>query len=355
MSDRLPQPAPSPVASPSPVGLGRPVLEVRDLGVTTAQGRRSILRDVALEVGPSEIVGVVGESGSGKSTLCRTISRTLPEGLSVTSGSVRLLGNSLLDVSPSSVHRLRPGGIRVVFQHPHSALNPTMRIGDQVVEALRAGRRMKRKEARLEAADLLEEMGIAHARHRLGDYPFELSGGQRQRIVIAVALAGQPSLLLADEPTSALDVTTQAAILKTFVGIARRRGTAIALITHNYAVVSELCSRTIVLYGGRIMEQGPTERLIRSPGHPYTASLIDSLPSVSERQPRLPTIPGDGQSAHHYQKGCPFRDRCRHSIEECASADMTLHDLGGGHQTACIRTARREIGHDRVAAAAAHR
>ena len=316
-----------------------PLLEIEALGVAARhpEGSRTILHNFDLKVGEAEAVGIVGESGSGKSTLCRTISRTLPEGLHVTAGAVRLRGLDLLDRPATAVHRIRPGGIRMVFQHPMATLNPVMPVGRQITEAIRAVKPVTREQAAREGAELLEEMGIAEARRRMRDYPHEFSGGQLQRIVIAVALAGEPALLLADEPTSALDVTTQASILKIFARIKRERGTAIVLVSHNYAVVSQICSRTVVLYAGQTVEQGPTGGVLRSPAHPYTAGLIECLPSVDVRRERLPVIPGEPPSPDATPAGCPFAPRCRHRAEECASMTMSLREVAAERESACIR------------------
>ncbi len=309
-------------------------LEVRAHG---PQGARTILSDVSLQVRAAETVGVVGESGSGKSTLCRAISLTLPEGLQVTSGRVRLRGMDLLGRRAAAVHGIRRGGIRMVFQHPKSTLNPVMPIGKQITEAIHVVREVSRTQARREGAELLAEMGIEDAAARMGDYAHEFSGGQRQRIVIAIALAGEPALLLADEPTSSLDVTTQASILKMLARIARERNTGIVLVSHNYAVVSELCERTVVLYAGRTAEEGPTRRVLSSPAHPYTAGLIDCLPSVDTRSMPLPVIPGEPPHGAPGLAGCPFVPRCRHSVEECATTWPELRPIGSEHRTACSR------------------
>jgi oligopeptide/dipeptide ABC transporter ATP-binding protein len=320
---------------------GEPVLSVEGLAVSarSAGGVQPILHQVDLQLDRSEIVGIVGESGSGKSTLCRAIARTLPKGVQVESGSIRLGDTDLLQCSTTSVHRIKPGGIRMVFQHPQAALNPVMSIGAQVIEALRASKDLSRRDARSEAVVLLEEMGIRRAAERLADYPYQFSGGQRQRIVIAIALAGDPAVLLADEPTSALDVTTQAQILDMFEKIATEYGTAIVLVTHNYGVVAQLCTRTIVLYGGHVVEAGGTDDLLHRSRHPYTTGLIASLPSPATRHGRLPSIPGDPPRAAPAGSGCPFSSRCEYSVSACSSAPVDLREVGPDHRSACIRVA----------------
>ena len=319
--------------------MSEPLLTVDGLCVRVRgrDGGRGILQDFSLQVGAGEAVGIVGESGSGKSTLCRAISRTLPDALEVSGGSVRLRDLDLLGLRASAVHQIRPGGIRMVFQHPLATLNPVMTVGAQIIEAIRVVRSISRAAATREGADLLGEMGIPDSARRMGDYPHEFSGGQRQRIVIAIALAGEPALLLADEPTSSLDVTTQASILEMFARIRADRGTAIVLVSHNYAVVSQLCPRTVVLYAGRTVERGPTAAVLRSPVHPYTAGLIRSLPSPDRRSERLPVIPGEPPTGDARAGGCPFIARCPHSEAPCETAPMTLRATPNGSETACVR------------------
>jgi oligopeptide/dipeptide ABC transporter ATP-binding protein len=304
------------------------LLSVEGLRVSTSGPRRtSILTGVNLEVSESEIVGIVGESGSGKSTLARAIIRLLPSTLTVVGGTARLRGKDILSCRPSSVHRIRPGGIAMVFQSPINALNPVMPIGKQVSEAFRyLGLRGRR--ARDQSVEMLERMGIRDAGRRLADYPHQFSGGQRQRIVITIALAAKPSVLFADEPTSALDVTTQAAILDLFASIARDEGMAIVFISHNYAVVSRLCARMLVLYSGQVMETGPAGTLLTQPRHPYTQGLIRSLPSLDQRADALHVIPG-----------CPFHPRCEHAQDACRIGTVSLREVAPAHATACLRAA----------------
>jgi oligopeptide/dipeptide ABC transporter ATP-binding protein len=314
-------------------------LEIRGLRVISRSGGRKvpILRDVGLDLNPGEILGVVGESGSGKSTLCRAIARRLPNGLTVEAGTIRMGGQDVLGMKASQLHRMREHGVRMVFQNPMTALNPVMTVGEQCVEAARAGRRLSRSAALASSIEILERMGIRNAASRMRDYPHQFSGGQRQRIVVSIALAGDPAVLLADEPTSALDTSTQAALLDLIREICAERRTAVLFVSHNYAVVSQLCSRVLVLYAGQMMELGPSRALLAASRHPYTSTLIASLPSIETRAPRLQAIPGQPPAVDSVPDGCPFRPRCGHAREECAVTPIAMQEIGPGHGTACRR------------------
>ena len=317
----------------------RALLNVEGLRVSTSGPRGiSILAGVDLKVSESEIVGIVGESGSGKSTLARALTRLLPSTLAVVGGTARLRGKDILSGRPSSVYRMRPGGVGMVFQSPINALNPVMPVGKQVSEAFRyLG--LSGRQALDRSVEMLERMGIRDAGRRLADYPHQFSGGQRQRIVIAIALAGKPSVLFADEPTSALDVTNQAAILEIFASLARDEGMAIVFISHNYAVVSRLCTRMLVLYAGQIMESGPAQTLLTEPRHPYTEALIRSLPSLDHRADALQVIPGGPPVHASAIDGCPFHPRCRYSQDVCQASTVSPREVAPGHATACVRVA----------------
>ena len=316
-----------------------PALVVRDLSVVArAQGKtRPLLRGIDLQLEPGEILGVVGESGSGKSTLCRALARILPPALSVDGGTATLGEVDLLRQPAAAIHRLRAGGVGMIFQEPYAALNPVMRVGDQMIEAVRARRPLSQTEARRETIELLEHLGLPEAERRLSAYPHEFSGGQCQRLATAVALAGDPSVLFADEPTSALDVTTQAQILDLLKALARERRMGVVLVLHNYAVVAQLCRRTMVMYAGSVVEEGPTAQLLSEPRHPYTAALIAALPQVDRRLPTLAVIPGRPPVPGETREGCPFQPRCKHAEEQCARGAIPLAAVAPGHLSACKR------------------
>jgi peptide/nickel transport system ATP-binding protein len=319
-----------------------PTLAVDELTIDVVGGNRRwpIVGNVSFDVAPGEIVGLVGESGSGKTTLCRAVAGLLHEGMRIESGSIVLNDVDVTRMPSGALHRLQPRGLSMVFQDPLGALNPVIRVGDQIVEALLARRGRSRHEARRIAIELLERMGVANAQGRMRAYPNELSGGQRQRVVIAMAMATDPVLLLADEPTSALDVTTQAEILELLRELARDRGVSVLVVSHDYGVVADLCSRVNVMYAGRIVESGFTSKILRHPGHPYTAGLIASLPSLEHRLERLPAIPGRPPGPQDELVGCPFLPRCPRGIPPvCSRAPMTLEPLPEDerHLSACIR------------------
>jgi oligopeptide/dipeptide ABC transporter ATP-binding protein len=314
-------------------------LQIRGLVVTgRANGRHvPILNGVDLDLRSGEILGVVGESGSGKSTLCRAAARMLPSELTVQAGTIHLGDVDVLGVKPDKLHRLPAGGVRMVFQNPLTALNPVMTVGDQCVEAVRARHQISRADALARSVEILERMGIKDAASRMKDYPYQFSGGQRQRIVVSIALVGDPAVLLADEPTSALDVSTQASLLELIKEVCAERQTSVLFVSHNYAVVSQLCSRVLVLYAGQMMELGPSQSLLTQSRHPYTSALIASLPSIEHRVARLRAIPGQPPRVGEAPAGCPFWPRCPHAEDECRSAPIQMREIAAGHSTACRR------------------
>lgn len=295
------------------------VLTVQGLTVTVRD--KTLVEDVNLTVGPGERVGLIGESGSGKSLTALSVIGLLPEDVHA-AGSVRLAGVSheLIGADERRMSRVRGRELAMVFQEPMTALNPTMRVGDQVAEAMLIHRTVPgRRAAQVAAGELLDRVGLQGA---LRTYPHQLSGGQRQRVVVALALANDPALLICDEPTTALDVTVQAMILDLIMKGVAARESALLFITHDLAVVATVCQRVLVMYGGRVVESGPVNEIFTNPRHRYTQGLLaaSDLESADRESPgrRLATIPGNVPPAGQFPSGCVFRTRCTHATDICA-------------------------------------
>ena len=259
-----------------------PLLAVSGLEISflSPSGWRSVVRGVSFDVARGEIVGLVGESGSGKTLTSLAVLDLVPPPGRVMAGRILLEGTDLLTLPPREMRQVRGGRVAMVFQEPATALNPVYSIGFQITEALRAHRRLARRAAREQAVRLLERVAIPDARRRLGDYPHQLSGGQRQRVMIAMALAGEPDLLLADEPTTALDVTLQAQILELLMDLRAELGLSVLLVTHDLGVVAETCDRVVVMKDGEIVETAGVMELFRAPAHPYTRELLAAAPRL---------------------------------------------------------------------------
>ena len=287
----------------------------------------SIVRGLNLTLNAGETLGIVGESGSGKSMTALALMGLIPSAMRA-SGSLRFEGQELLPYDEARMTRLRGARIAMIFQEPMTALNPVHRIGRQIAEGLMLHEGTGEAAALAEAARLLDRVGISQAAERLGAYPHELSGGQRQRVMIAMALACRPELLIADEPTSALDVTVQAQLLELIRDVVAERTMALIIISHDLGVVAELAERTIVLYGGAVMEEGPTRALFTAPHHPYTRGLIAALPGRGRRRGRLTAIAGSVPPPHLMAAGCPFHGRCKYSGEDCRVMMPPVTQLG---------------------------
>ena len=315
------------------------VLVVQDLGVSVRD--QPLVEDVSFRIRPGERVGLIGESGSGKSLTALALMGLLPEGLEP-EGSVRLAGvaHDLVGADERAMSRVRGRDLAMVFQEPMTALNPTMRVGDQVAESMLIHRtRSSRKVARATAVELLDQVGLPDPAGAARAYPHQLSGGQRQRVVLALALANDPALLVCDEPTTALDVTVQALVLDLIVRGVVDRGAAMLFITHDLAVVATACERVLVMYGGRIVESGPVQQVFTRPRHRYTQGLLGAsdLEVVDDRG-RLATIPGSVPPAGRFPAGCVFRNRCAHAGPECAvRPDWTSTGADAGF--ACVHPA----------------
>jgi peptide/nickel transport system ATP-binding protein len=313
-----------------------PLLDVRDLRVTfrTRRGRLTAVDGVSFTVEPGEVLGVVGESGSGKSvSMLSTLGLIRDPNAGVT-GTARFRGRDLLAAGERELRAIRGRDIAVIFQDPMTSLTPVYTIGWHIAEQIRAHEEVSRSEAEQRAVRLLAEVGIPNAADRVHAYPHQFSGGMRQRAIIAMALACNPALLIADEPTTALDVTTQAQILELMRRLRADHGSAIVIITHDMAVVSEIADRVLVLYGGRVVEQGPKTEVFRRPRHPYTWGLLGSVPRVTgAKVRRLPSIPGTPVSPLDLPAGCAFAPRCRFRHVACDTRPELAGDRD--HLDAC--------------------
>ncbi len=317
-----------------------PLLKVRGLRTYffSEAGTARAVDGVDLDIGKGEVVGLVGESGSGKSVTALSVLRLIPDPPGrIVSGSIAYKGRDLLKMPLEDIRNIRGQEISMVFQEPMTSLNPVFTIGMQVMEVIQAHEDCSKREAFERAVQMLELVGIPEARLRMQDYPHHFSGGMRQRVMIAIAVACGPALLIADEPTTALDVTIQAQILELMLRLkAKQPDAAVLLITHNLAVVAETCQRVVVMYGGKVQEVAPVERLFDAPQHPYTKGLLASLPSVEgPRTARLPAIPGLVPSIHNLPAGCKFCTRCEMKVERCETEEPELIELAPGHLVRC--------------------
>ncbi|MEU7853246.1 ABC transporter ATP-binding protein [Nonomuraea sp. NPDC049141] len=324
-----------------------PLLRVEGLRTEfrSKKGGIKAVNDVSFDIYPGDVLGIVGESGSGKSVTARSIMRMLRPPGEVVAGSVRFGGEDLLTLPEREMRRRRGSKVALVFQDPQSALNPVMKVGDQIVEAMTV-HGVGKQAARERAIDLLEQVGIPDVQTKIDHYPHQFSGGMRQRVVIAIALANDPALLIADEPTTALDVTIQAQILRLLARLRTELGIAIAIITHDMGVVAELCTDVVVMYGGRTVEKGTVEQVFEQPRHPYTAALLAAMPRIDDDRTgrSLPAIPGAPPDPAAPPPGCPFAPRCRFTEEVCEQEPPALLQIGGAGQAAACFVAQRAAG-----------
>jgi oligopeptide/dipeptide ABC transporter ATP-binding protein len=284
----------------------------------TSRGIVQAVDDVSFEIHPGETLGVVGESGCGKTITALSILRLVPEPGRIVSGKIYFEGRSVTEMTDEEIREFRGNDVAMIFQDPMTSLNPVTRIGRQIEEAMTAHERFTQASARGRVIELLKRVRVPAAESRVKDYPHQFSGGMRQRAMIAMGLSNEPSLLIADEPTTALDVTVQAQIIQLMKQLNRELGTAMMLITHNMALVASLCQRVIVMYAGRIVEEGPVGQIFKSPQHPYTWSLLRSVPRVDEaRKDRLVSIKGLPPDLSHPPPGCKFHPRCPFVIDKC--------------------------------------
>ncbi|WEX91668.1 ABC transporter ATP-binding protein (plasmid) [Sinorhizobium garamanticum] len=319
-------------AAPPITTCAKPAMKIA--GLTVAFDGVPVLHGVDLLVNKGEAVGIVGESGCGKSVTWRAVLGLLPKSASI-NGEARMEDTNLAGAPQAVLDKFRGGRIAMIFQDPASALNPVHRIGAQIIEALRLHRGLLGAAARAEARRLLDQVGIPDAERRLNAYPHELSGGQNQRVMIAIALAGQPELLIADEPTTALDATVQAQILLLLKQIQRDTGMALVMISHDLAAVAAVCDRLCVMYAGRIVEEAPTRVLLTDPQHPYTRDLIGAIPPSDGPRTRLTSIPG-GPPHGFLPSGCAYAPRCRSTDGRCSNMKPDLARVSSQHVVRCI-------------------
>ena len=316
-----------------------PLLEIRDLEVSfaTDAGVVHAVDGVSLSLDAGEIVAVVGESGSGKSVTALTVMGLTRSSNVRFGGAIEYKGQELLGASEEELRRVRGAEIAMIFQDPMTSLNPVMRIGDQIAEQILAHEELPGEEARERAIEMLDRVGIPRARDRARNYPHEFSGGMRQRVMIAMALSCEPSVLIADEPSTALDVTIQAQILERIRELRETTNAGIILVTHDLGVVADIADRVLVMYAGRIVEQGTLDEIFYNPQHPYTWGLLGSITRLDvPRPPRLPAISGMPPSLASRPEGCHFRPRCPHEFEKC-SDDPPLEPRIPGDADHCDR------------------
>ena len=313
-----------------------PVLEIDalDLSYDTKRGRASALSGISLTVHPGDTIGLVGESGCGKSTLLKAIMGVMPPNARIDGGAIRFKGTDLVTAGPEAWRRARWAGIAMVTQSALNALNPVKRVGDQIAEAILAHRRLDKAAVKARIATLFDMVGVPAS--RIDDYPHQFSGGMRQRVVIAMALALKPPVLLADEPTTALDVIVQDQIFRRLNALRAELGFAQILVTHDLSLVIENCERMVVMYGGMLVESGPTADVVETPRHPYTLGLRNALPRLGQTYEPI-AIPGRPPDLVAPEEGCRFAARCPFALPRCLAEMPALAEIAPGHLTRCHR------------------
>jgi oligopeptide/dipeptide ABC transporter ATP-binding protein len=311
----------------------------RQPGAAVSPTTLHAVRDLGFSIGAGEVLGLVGESGSGKSITSLAIMRLLPLQAKV-SGEIHFAENgsahNLRDLPDESMRRLRGSRIAMIFQEPMTALNPVMRVGEQIAEAVLAHNRLSKNEAWQRAVAAMNDVAIPDAARRARDYPHQLSGGMRQRVMIAMAIVNRPQLLIADEPTTALDVTIQAQILDLLAELRAKFGLAMLFISHDLAVISQVADRVAVMYAGNLVELGSKSDIFHSPAHPYTRGLLRAVPDLkTDRAQALTTIEGTVPSLHAMPPGCAFEPRCEFRVPDCTRALPPLIEIGDGHWARC--------------------
>ena len=316
------------------------LLSVKNLRVELSTHREIVhaVENVSFDLRQGQTLGIVGESGCGKSMMLRAILGLLPRGGRVTGGQIVFQGTDLLSLNHQQLRDVRGRSIGMIFQEPMTALNPVMHVGDQIAEGPIAHLGFTKKAGRKRAVELMQQIGIPDAARRFSAYPNELSGGMRQRVMIAIALACEPKLLLCDEPTTALDVTIQDQILKLLLHLQESTGISMIFVTHDLAVVSQICQNVAVMYAAELVEIGSVAQVLPDPTHPYTLGLLRAVPDFDKVKEMLDPIPGIPPSLVEPPEGCRFRPRCDFARDDCATGDFPLLFAEGGRASACIHS-----------------
>lgn len=324
-----------------------PVLDVRNLRTSfiTSDGEVPAVDDVSFSVHKGEILGIVGESGCGKSVTSLSIMKLIPQPPGkIVGGKILLNGEDLVHATEKRMREIRGNEIAMIFQEPMTSLNPLFTIGQQLTEALKIHKKLGKKAAQQQSIEMLKLVGLPRAEQIMNEYPHQLSGGMRQRVMIAMALSCHPRVLIADEPTTALDVTIQAQILTLMKDLNEKLDTAIIMITHDLGVVAEVCQRVIVMYAGKVVEEGLVEDIFKDPKHPYTMGLLKSIPDIRAKQERLYSIPGNVPKPGSIKSGCRFAARCEFAMDRCLSENPELYETGKpGHSVRCLLHEKEEV------------
>ena len=313
------------------------LLEINNLNISfdTNDGVVKAVNDVSFNLGKNESLAIVGESGSGKTQLVFSILDLLAKNAKV-SGSIKYESNEILNLSEHEMNRIRSEKISIIFQDPMTSLNPYMRIRDQMNEVLIHHQGKSKSDATKQCIRMLEAVKISDAKNRINMFPHEFSGGMRQRVMIAISLLCNPKIIIADEPTTSLDVTVQAQIMELFKDIQKEFQTSFILITHNMGIVADTCLKTLVLYGGKVMEYGLTTDVFLSPSHPYTIGLLETMPRIDKEYEILKTIPGNPPNMMKLPNGCPFSSRCSYKVNDCLEIQPPIKIINNqNHQRAC--------------------
>ena len=320
------------------------ILTIRDLKVAfQVRGRDAYALDgINIDIPRGRIVGIVGESGCGKSMTAMSIMGLIKKPGRIVAGSVDFCGRDFIKIGTKEYADIRGGDISMIFQEPMTSLNPVVKVGKQVMEAIILHEHISKPEAKQRVIEVFNEVGIPESEKRFNSYPHELSGGLRQRVMIGMAMICKPKLLIADEPTTALDVTIEAQILRLMKRLCEESGTSIIMITHNMGVVAEICDYVYVMYAGRVVESAPTKALFSETAHPYTSGLLKSIPTIGKRQNRLYTIKGNVPNILNLPKGCRFADRCDFAEEICCSDRPKDEYITDSHMVSCFLHKRIE-------------